>query len=225
MDISAPAPSPAEDPADAFLATRYAARLIDRIAAAIPAPDPQDPDPDAAADTKQDAAEMFRSMRPRSHVEAAFAASAVIAHFTSLSLHARAAAAGLAPDKAPRLCNAAMAEQRSFQAAVRELERHQAPPQAEPATAARRRTRDAPDAEPEKPFVPIPHIEEFQPRDRHGCPIPKWRCELMTRAQKLALYGDPNDKSLWETAIAEEEIMIAEQLAQDAAAGISPQGQ
>jgi hypothetical protein len=49
----------------------------------------------------------------------------------------------------------------------------------------------------------------------------------MTRFQRLATYGDPFDKAAWDLATEEEEVMIAEQKAMDAAAsatGAIPEG-
>jgi len=69
-----------------------------------------------------------------------------------------------------------------------------------------------------------PPIERYQPRDRHGEPIPLHLWELMTGKQRRAAYGDPSDRALWDAALEEEEAMIAEQRAQDAAAAAKPAG-
>ena len=65
---------------------------------------------------------------------------------------------------------------------------------------------------------PIPAIETVQPRDRFGKPIPTGRTDLMTRAQLRASLAIPRDPKLEAEALAEEEAMIAEQAAIDAAA-------
>ena len=58
----------------------------------------------------------------------------------------------------------------------------------------------------------------FQPRDRFGKPIPDLRSDLMTRAQLHASLAIPRDPKLEAEALAEEEAMMAEQAAMDAAA-------
>ena len=65
---------------------------------------------------------------------------------------------------------------------------------------------------------PIPAVVTFQPRDRFGEPIPDLRTDLMTRAQLRASLAIPRDPKLEAEALAEEEAMIAEQAAIDAAA-------
>ena len=69
----------------------------------------------------------------------------------------------------------------------------------------------------------IPHRRQFVPRDRTGNPIPLWRFEDMTMAQRRATYGDPDDVDLQAAAIAEEEAMI-EKARRDAAAGQNGSG-
>jgi hypothetical protein len=65
---------------------------------------------------------------------------------------------------------------------------------------------------------PIPAVVTFQPRDRFGEPISDLRTDLMTRAQLRASLAIPRDPKLEAEALAEEEAMIAEQAAIDAAA-------
>ena len=68
---------------------------------------------------------------------------------------------------------------------------------------------DVPDA-----VAPIPHRPQFQPRDKSGNPIPRWRWQDMTMAQRRATYGDPDDVELQAIALAEEAAMFeAEQRA------------
>ena len=65
---------------------------------------------------------------------------------------------------------------------------------------------------------PIPHLPQFQPRDRHGNPIPLYRFRDMTLLQRRATYGDPYDTAAWAAATEEEDAAIAAQKAEDAAA-------
>jgi hypothetical protein len=58
------------------------------------------------------------------------------------------------------------------------------------------------------PDPPIPRRRQFVPRDRCGNPIPLWRYEYMTMAQRRATYGDPDEIELQAAARAEEDAMI-----------------
>ena len=65
---------------------------------------------------------------------------------------------------------------------------------------------------------PIKHHGSFQPRDRHGNPIPLHRFQDMTPAQRRATYIFPRSAELEAIAVAEQEAMIAQQAAQSGAA-------
>ena len=89
-----------------------------------------------------------------------------------------------------------------------------------PATPKRARTGSPPGSEP-KPQPdddPIPHLPQFQPRDRYGNPILLYRFRDMTPKQRRATYGDPHDTATWAAATEEEDAAIAAQKAEDAAA-------
>jgi hypothetical protein len=187
-------------PTDPFIA-----RQIEAVCDALPAA--RDDPPEVRSARREDARALFASLNPRDAVEAALAAQAVLAHFTSLAMYKRAADLSLAPVDALRLNSAARAEARGFKTTAKDLDKRRAQA-AKPADA------DEPPPEIEQ----IPSIEVFQPRDRYGNPIPLWRNDLMTRKQKRAAYNF-QDKAAWEEARVEEEAMIAEQKALDAAAG------
>ena len=82
---------------------------------------------------------------------------------------------------------------------------------------ARASSKAAPEPEQQPDDDPMPHLPQFQPRNRHGEPIPLYRFRDMTRLQKLATYGDPYDTAAWTAATEEEDAAIAEQQALDAA--------
>lgn len=135
-------------------------------------------------------------------------------------------AAGTSDEKALRLRAGATAASRSFDTALRTLDKRQNPdsaarPEGKPASkrpsAAAQKAPPPADSDPPAAPAPIQDIELFQPRDRHGKPIPDWRYEWMTMAQRRATYCYPRNPELEAVAIAEEEAMIAEQAATDAA--------
>lgn len=64
---------------------------------------------------------------------------------------------------------------------------------------------------------PVPAVDIFQPRDRFGQPIKRYRWQDMTMAQRRATYASPRDPEFDAIAIAEQEAMIAEQKALEAA--------
>jgi hypothetical protein len=79
---------------------------------------------------------------------------------------------------------------------------------------------DPPQAAPPAP-KPLPPHPQFQPRDRFGAPIPLWRSQDMTMAQRRATYAAVEPRELRERAVAEalaeETAMIAEEAARQAA--------
>ena len=191
MDISSPS-----DP--------FITRQIEAVCDALPAG--RNDSPEVRAARQEDARTLFTAMQPRDAVEAALAAQAVLAHFTALAMYKRAADPALAPPDVLRLNSAARAEARAFKTTTKDLDKRRV-----------QAAKDAADDEPPREIEEIPHIEVFQPRDRHGNLIPMWRNDLMTKKQKRAAYNF-QDKAAWEEARLEEEAMIAEQQALDAAA-------
>ena len=189
-------------------------------------------DPEAWAEQWEAARELFYALRPRDPVEAVLAARVVTAHHAMMDMNARAALPGATDEKVLRLRASAAAASRSFDVAMRTLEKRQKPA-AEPATqpAAQRQPKrgsepprrassqvdaaPAPDDEPLEQTEEVSDLDFFQPRDRHGNPIPNWRYEWMTMAQRRATYCYPRNPELEAEAIAEEEKMIAEQAEMD----------
>jgi hypothetical protein len=213
MNIESP-PSATAPQAD-FAASDLLAYMLEDMADAIPVR-PTDT-PARAAHRHNAARTMVIGMHPVDAVEAAIAIAATIAFFASVSLHARATSIGATEREATNLSRVAMAEHRAFNAGVRDLDKRHAP--AEPPARQRASRPQKPEAEPEAIDPdPIPHLPQFQPRDRHGNPIPLYRFRDMTRLQRRATYGDPFDKAAWDLATEEEEVLIAEQKAMDAAA-------
>jgi hypothetical protein len=190
VDISAPS--------DAFIA-----RQIEAVCDALPAA--KDEALEVRVARQDDARTLFAGLKPRDAVEAALAAQAVLAHFTALAMYKRAADAALSPPDALRLNSAARAEARAFKTTAKDLDKRQG-----------QAAKDADANEPPGEIEQIPDIEVFQPRDRYGKPIPIWRNDLMTRKQKRAAYNF-QDKVAWKEARLEEEAMIAEQKALEAA--------
>jgi hypothetical protein len=149
---------------------------------------------------------------PRDPAEAQLAAIAIAAAQSAMDNFARAAQPGLADDTAIRLRSSALTAGRTYAATLRMLRKRAPQPAAtrRPAAAAR----PAPVADPPRPAAVLPQgRDEFQPRDRFGKPIPVFRTEQMTRTQMLATLAWPRDPTLEAAAIAEEEAMIAEQVA------------
>ena len=165
----------------------------------------------------------FLSMRPRTPTEAMLAAEAIGAHHVIMDCFRVALSPETDPTVAARARGNAATLSRVRLANLRVLEK---PPPA-PATVqtkppAKRiadagRQVDAP--MPEEPAEePMPTQERtYFPRDRFGNPIPLWRWQDMTMAQRRATYAEPrNVAALQEEALAEEAAMIAAQAAADA---------
>ena len=166
MDISPPLST--SDAQTAFAASDLFARVLQDMAAAIPV---QDLDtPQRVAQRHEDARAMAAALHPADIIEAASAVLATVAYYASLALHACAAQPGQTVREATALCRVALAEHRAHRAGVTDLAKRHAP--AEPPRQRAERTRPSP-LEPEPPDDdPIPHLPQFQPRDRHGEPIP-----------------------------------------------------
>jgi hypothetical protein len=163
-------------------------------------------------ENRQATRELFESLDPRDPAEAQLAAIAIAAAQSAMDNFARAAQPGLADDTAIRLRSSALTAGRTYAATLRMLRKRAPQPAAtrRPAAAAR----PAPVADPPRPAAVLPQgRDEFQPRDRFGKPIPVFRTEQMTRTQMLATLAWPRDPTLEAAAIAEEEAMIAEQVA------------
>jgi hypothetical protein len=134
---------------------------------------------------------------------------------------ARAARPGVADEVAIRLRGSAMTAGRTYAAALRTLRKRQSEPAAtrtQPAA-----PKPAAAADPPRPAAVLaPDRDVFQPRDRFGKPMPIFRTEQMTRAQLLATLAWPRDAALEAVAIAEEEVMIAEQAALESGERAAP---
>jgi hypothetical protein len=161
---------------------------------------------------------MVVAARPADPIEAALAIGAAVAYQASLTGNALAAAPGLTGLESNRYVRTAIAQDRTFRAGVAALARHRGAT-AQPPTPHRARTSShpAPEPEPKPDDDPIPHLPQFQPRDRHGNPIPLYRFRDMTPLQRRATYGDPYDTAAWAAATEEEDAAIAAQQAEEAA--------
>jgi hypothetical protein len=211
----------------------FCRRLHEAVAATVPA-GPTDSQ-EVRDEYRQAVRELFESLQPGDPADAQLAALAVAAAQAAMDNFGRAARPGTSDDTAARLRSGALAAGRAYATWSRDLRKRQpvaaAAPPPRPA-AAPAPARKAPPAEParEVPEVPpgfialqpgakpIPAVEMFQPRDRFGKPIPDLRTDLMTRTQLLASLTIPRDPKLEAAALAEEEAMMAEQAALDAAA-------
>ncbi len=191
--------------------------MLEQLADALP---PLETEAPASATRRQEVARtMVIAAHPADPIEAALAISAAVAYQASLACSALAAAPGLTGLQSNRHARTAIAQHRAFHAGVQALARHGG---ATTETTAPRQTRTAsrrqPEPEQQPDNDPIPHLPQFQPRNRHGEPIPLYRFRDMTRLQKLATYGDPYDTAAWTAATEEEDAAIAEQQALDATA-------
>ena len=217
MLISAP-PTSTTTEADAdFAASPVFALMLEQLVDALP---PLETEPPASAARRHEVARaMVIAARPADPIEAALAISAAVAYQASLASNALAASPGLTGVQSNRHARTAIAQDRAFRAGVQALDRHRSAT-APPGTSQRTGTSSRQQAEPEQQpdDDPIPHLPQFQPRNRYGEPIPLYRFRDMTRLQKLAVYGDPYDTAAWAAATEEEEATIAKQKALDAAA-------
>jgi hypothetical protein len=160
----------------------------------------------SAEDRRSAARAALEALQPHDLIEAMLAARMIAAHHATMDGYQRAMQPGVSDADAVRLRNNAIAAARSFDAALRTLEkRRQAPAEvsAKPRRQAAPPPLDVPDA-----VAPIPHRPQFQPRDKSGNPIPRWRWQDMTMAQRRATYGDPGDVETQAIALAEEAAMI-----------------
>jgi hypothetical protein len=209
MDISPPLST--SDAPTAFAASDLFARMLQDMIPAIPIRDLDTPQ--RVAQRHEDARTMAAALHPADIIEAATAILATVAYYASLALHACAAQPGQTAREATALCRVALAEHRAHRSGVTDLAKRHAP--AEPPRQRAERTRPSP-VEPEAPDDdPIPHLPQFQPRNRHGDPIPLYRWQDMTPKQRRATYGDPYDTETWAIATEEQDAAIAEQKALD----------
>ena len=216
MDITPPPPSATEPQAD-FAASHIFARMLEQLTAALPPLETESP---AANALRQEVARaMVIATHPADPIEAALAISAAVAYQASLASNALAASPGLTGVQSNRYARTAITQDHAFRAGVQALAKHRGVA-AHPTTPkpARTSSRQQPEPEQQPDDDPIPHLPQFQPRNRHGEPIPLYRFRDMTRLQKLAVYGDPYDTAAWAAATEEEDAAIAEQQALDATA-------
>jgi hypothetical protein len=173
--------------------------------------------PDGSAEERRDAAlAALQALQPRDMIEAMLAARMIAAHHATMDGYRRAMQPGVSDAEAVRLRNNAIAAARSFDAALRTLEKRQGPAE-KPSQPDRQaaRVQHAPPAPPEPgetlpdAETPIVRRRQYVPRNKNGEPIALWRFEDMTMAQRRATYGDPDDVELQAIARAEEEAMIA----------------
>jgi hypothetical protein len=222
MDITPPPPPlPTTEPQADFAASHIFALMLEQLTAALPPLESESP---AANALRHEVARaMVIATHPADPIEAALAISAAVAYQASLASNALAASPGLTSLQSNRYARTAIAQDHAFRAGVAALAKHRGVP-AHPATAKRARTASSPESEPvpQPDDDPIPHLPQFQPRDRHGNPIPLYRFRDMTRLQRLATYGDPFDTAAWTAAAEEEDAAIAAQAAEDAAAKPTP---
>ena len=219
MLISPPPASTTTEPEAEFAASPIFALMLEQLTDALP---PLETETPASAARRQEIARaIVVATRPTDPIEAALAISAVVAYPATLTCNALAAAPGLTGIQSNRYARTAIAQHRTFPAGVQALDRHRGAT-AEPTTPKRSRTasRPAPEPEQQPDNDPIPHLPQFQPRNRHGEPIPLYRFRDMTRLQKLAVYGDPYDTAAWAAATEEEDAAIAAQKVEDTAANL-----
>ena len=185
--------------------------LLRMLAAALPS---EGLTPEIIAENLEFARAMFFAFQPHDAAEAAAAIRAVAAHFASMDMHARAFKPGLSDDTVMRLRASTNTCTRVADAARRALRK---PPAATPKPRRSEAAHEAAAPAP-PPAVPCdPSALRFYPRDRYGNTIRLWQPEQLTQAQLHAALACPRDPELEAVAIAEEEAMIAEQAAQDAA--------
>ena len=191
--------------------------LMKQLAAAIPGD--TNIHSEEWAEKWDQARELYDALAPAYPAEAALAAFAVAAFQGAMDSLARAARPGVSDEKAGRLRGGALAAGRAYSATLRYLRKQRADAAPPPAPTV---IPKPPEHEPAPPGFfrlgpddpPIPDCSSFQPRDRLGKPIPLWRFQDMTMAQRRATYCFPRKPELEAVAIAEEEAMIAEQAAQ-----------
>src|SRR5579863_5466644 len=178
--------------------------------------------PERRAKTLADARREFAAFNPLDAADARLAAFAIADMLGAVDSLERAAKPGVGGETAGRLRGNALAAARFYKSTLHAL-RKRSQPDAEPLPSTRAAAAARKSEPPPQEIEPIPHIEVFQPRDRRGKPIPRWRNDLMSRKQKNATYN-PRDKAAWDLAREEEDAAIAEQAETEARSGITEAG-
>jgi hypothetical protein len=158
-------------------------------------------------------------------MQAMLAAEAVVAHYVIMACYRIALAPESDPAAAARARANAAALTRTRLANLRELRGETRPARAAAAEPPARRKNPMHRDDPHQPAPPargpLPPHPQFQPRDRFGAPIPLWRSQDMTMAQRRATYAAAEPREVREEAVAEalaeEATMIAEEAARQAA--------
>jgi hypothetical protein len=127
MDMQIPDIETAEPPTAGASSqiSRVALRCLLRILSTT-LPSSSSDSAESAGEKWELARELFFAMEPINAIEGMLAARAVAAQFAAMDLYARAAQSGLADDKMLRLRAKAIAESRSSDATLRELDRRHA---------------------------------------------------------------------------------------------------
>jgi hypothetical protein len=152
----------------------FLALLLDPLAKMVPGKG----DDAATHSTRRDLARvLFDAFEPRNAIEAVLAARAVAAHHASMDAYTRAAEPDISDEKCIRLRNSAIAVSRSFDAALRTLEKLRKEPSQPRVEAARVEGRvtngAAPLARPQQTALPTPldlppQIPALRPKDAGG---------------------------------------------------------
>jgi hypothetical protein len=170
--------------------------------------------PERRAKRLADARAEFAAFNPQDAGDARLAAFAIASMLGAVDSLERAALPGVGGEATGRFRGNALANARFYKSTLAAM-RKRSEPVAEPRPNSKKS-----DAPPEEFKRTIPYLEVFQPRDRRGKPIPRWRNELLTRKQICATYS-PHDKPAWDIAREEEDAAIAAQAILDAEAGIT----
>ncbi len=170
--------------------------------------------PEHRAQILFDARREFAAFNPLDAADARLAAFAIADMLGAVDSVERAAKPGVGGETVGRLRGNARAAARFYRSTLKEM-RKRRQPDAEPQPKSRAAASRKAEPPPQEEFEPIPHLEQFQPRDRRGKPIPRWRNELLTRKQICATYS-PHDKPAWDIAREEEDAAIAAQAIIDA---------
>jgi hypothetical protein len=167
--------------------------------------------PGGSADDGRNAARAaIEALKPRDIIEGMLAARMIAAHHATMDGYQRAMQPGVSDADAIRLRSNAIAAARSFDAALRALEKRRATeaapqPHRQVAKSAAPAPLDMPEPEVNSPS---PSRPRYVPRNKNGEPIELWRWEDMTMAQRRAAYGDHDNAELRNVALAEETAMI-----------------
>jgi hypothetical protein len=167
--------------------------------------------PAGSADDRRNAARAaIEALKPRDIIEGMLAARMIAAHHATMDGYQRAMQPAVSDAEAIRLRSNAIAAARSFDSALRTLEKRRAGETApEPHRQVAKSAPPAPLDTPEPEVnAPLPSRPRYVPRNKNGEPIELWRWEDMTMAQRRAAYGDPDNAELRNVTLAEETAMI-----------------